>query len=87
MGTPRGGRRGAGGRGRGIVLDVAARQYHALNRTGALLWHRLENDADTAELAQLLTEKYDLAADAAGADVTAFLARLEELDLVREVGA
>jgi PqqD family protein of HPr-rel-A system len=66
-----------------VVLDVATRQYHGLNRTAAVLWERLSDGATQHELARTLAESFDIGAEQASADAGRFLAVLRELDLVR----
>ena len=49
-----------------------------LNETGVLLWHKLESDCTIEELADAITDEYEVAYDEALADVKAFLKRLDD---------
>ncbi len=65
-----------------VVLDTEARVYHALNPSGRLLWRRLEAGASPGQLAEALTERYDVTRAQAAEDVGAFLQALVDRDLV-----
>ena len=47
-----------------------------LNETGALLWQKLEQGAEKADLINTLLAEYDVTADMAQADVEEFLQKL-----------
>lgn len=47
-----------------------------LNETGAFLWQKLETGADLDGLVAALTAEYDVTADEARADATAFCKKL-----------
>ena len=53
-----------------------------LSETGAFLWQRLPEAQNARELADALTEAYDVDADTALADVEAFLAQLRAFDII-----
>ena len=48
-----------------------------LNETGALMWQKLEQGAEKADLVDALLAEYDVTADVAQADVEEFLQKLE----------
>lgn len=48
-----------------------------LNGAGEVLWKKLEQGADRAELVQALLDKYDVDEATANADTAAFLEKLE----------
>jgi len=64
-----------------IVLDSAASEYLGVNRTGAVLWHRIAEGANRKALIGVLEAE---GADAAGArrDVDLFVASLDQLGLL-----
>jgi hypothetical protein len=53
-----------------------------LNATGRWLWEQLERPKTTAELADLLVERYPAGAHRAFADVESFVSALAERDLI-----
>lgn len=50
-----------------------------LNESGVLLWKRLEQGAETADLVAALLGEYDVPADIARADVEEFLQKLRRV--------
>ena len=48
-----------------------------LNETGAMLWQKLEQGAEKADLVAALLDEYDVTAEMAQADVEEFLQKLE----------
>jgi len=55
-----------------------------LNDTGAMLWQKLEQGADMAELVKAVTDEYDVAEAVAAADVEEFLGRLAAAGALEE---
>lgn len=53
-----------------------------LNDTGKFLWERLEVGAEESELVSALLAEYDVTEELAAQSVTAFVARLKELDFL-----
>lgn len=53
-----------------------------LNDTGKFLWERLAVGAEEAELVSALLAEYDVTEELATQSVTAFVARLKELDFL-----
>ena len=53
-----------------------------LNETGKFLWERLAVGAEEAELVAALLAEYDVTEELATKSVTAFVARLKELDFL-----
>jgi hypothetical protein len=66
-----------------VILDLAASKYLSLNGTGALLWTALADGADDDQLIAVLTDRFEIDAETAGRDVSAFLQRCVALGLVR----
>ena len=53
-----------------------------LNGTGRFLWERLETETEEAELVKALLSEYDVTEEIAAKSVSAFVARLKELDFL-----
>ena len=53
-----------------------------LNDTGAFLWQQLQNDCTDEQLTAALLEEYDVTAEVAGADVAAFIEKLQQAELL-----
>jgi hypothetical protein len=66
-----------------VAVDLRAGEYLAVNPSGAVLFPALAKGAARDELAALLTDRFDVAADAALADVDAFLGVLDQRGLVQ----
>ena len=67
-----------------VVLDLDGSVYFGLNGTGAVLWKRLVDGADGADLAALLVHDFAVPAPRAAADVEAFLDDLRQHGLLSE---
>jgi hypothetical protein len=65
-----------------VAIDVRGSTYLTANGSGLALWAALAEGATRDELVAVLTESYDVAAETAAADVDAFLAALEERELL-----
>jgi hypothetical protein len=65
-----------------VVLDLADSVYLKLNGTARTLWERLAEPCDSAELCELLVERYDIDEDRAADDVGGFLDDLRRRGLV-----
>lgn len=64
------------------ALTVDFRCIITLNDTGAFLWQQLQQECSEAELVQQLLDEYDVTAERATADVTAFVEQLKKADLL-----
>ena len=54
----------------------------ALTEVGAFLWDRLTEARDAQELLRAVLEEYEVDADTAAADITAFLEKLRSLEIL-----
>ena len=70
------------GGGEAVLLHLASNQYFALNETGYRLWELLSEPAGEDELAQRLTETWDVDQADARDHVQAFLEEMKANDLV-----
>ena len=69
-----------------VSMNVAAfNGYIALNETCAFLWDLMATPQSAAQLAQKLTETYDVPYDQALTDVTALLQTMIDRGVVQEV--
>jgi hypothetical protein len=66
-----------------VILDSQQSLYLSLSGSGALVWKRLSQGADLAELEALLTETYGISEADAHTDVLAFLQMLRNHDLLQ----
>ncbi len=72
-----------------VVVGVGSETYRpnqimSLNETGAALWRKLEQGADTQTLIRSLTEEFEVDPVTAGNDLNAFLTQLREHALIDE---
>lgn len=65
-----------------VVLVVSTSTYLALNGTAGVLWRRLDTGATPVELAAELVAVYGVDEAIAAADVEAFLAALQDRELL-----
>jgi hypothetical protein len=65
-----------------VVLDLQGSAYYQLNGSGALLWHRLLDGGDRADLEAALVERYEVDERQASNDVDAFITALTEARLL-----
>jgi Coenzyme PQQ synthesis protein D (PqqD) len=67
-----------------VLLDLRTSTYLSLNASGSILWQRLAHGATESDLREELLQRFQLDADQAAADVTAFLNALRTRDLLAE---
>ena len=65
-----------------VALDLRKQVYLGVNRTGAAVWTSLAEGATRDELVEIVVERFDVTRESAGADIDAFLAQLEEQELL-----
>lgn len=65
-----------------VLLDLRRATYLRINRSGRVLWERLELGASRDELSTALAQRYGIDASRASTDVEQFLAMLEARDLL-----
>jgi hypothetical protein len=65
-----------------VAMDLRRSTYLAVNRTGAVLWPLLARGTTAEELAEAVTEAFEVERDVAERDVDAFLLMLREHDLL-----
>jgi hypothetical protein len=65
-----------------VVLDLEGSVYLKLNGSGRVLWERLAAGSTEPELIAALVEQFGIDAGRATADVAAFVADLEQRDLL-----
>ena len=67
------------------IVVLSRSTYYTVTGTGAALWHHLVDGATDASLVDELTLSYEVDRSTAQADVAAFLERLVDAGLVREI--
>jgi len=65
-----------------VALDLSDSVYLAINQSGGRLWPGLVSGATRDELIATLTDAYNIPAEDAARDVDAFIASLDERDLL-----
>ncbi|MBI5494844.1 MAG: PqqD family protein [Deltaproteobacteria bacterium] len=68
--------------GEAVVIDLETRRVLGLNRTGSLVWSRMDGRRTVAELSQDVAAAFQVAPETASRDVEAFLAPLVARGLV-----
>lgn len=61
-----------------VLLDLATSEYLSLNRTGTILWCRLERGATSTELADALAAAVARPPESVAGDVAEFVTMCEE---------
>lgn len=65
-----------------VAVDMRTASYLGANPAGALLWQSLATGATRDELVAALVERFGIDEEQAAADTDAFLAQLDEADLI-----
>jgi rhodanese-related sulfurtransferase len=65
-----------------VALDVRREEYFVVNASGAVLWPLLTAGTTPEALAECLTQRFDVPAERAAADVDGFLSRLRARDIL-----
>ncbi len=68
-----------------VAVGAASRSFSGiirLNETGKFLWERLAAEKTEEELCDALLSEYELSAEQARADVSAFVQKLKEAELL-----
>lgn len=66
-----------------VLLDLRSSQYLQINEAGSMLFQRLAEGADEADLVRALISAYGLDVDRAAGDVRSFLDMLRAHDLLQ----
>lgn len=59
------------------LLDPSSNTYFLLNRTGAVIWNKLEQESTLDEICAEVADKFDIAAEACRDDVESLLASMQ----------
>lgn len=70
--------------GEAVLLNLATKDYHRLNETGAFIWQRLETGATAAEVVTALREAFLVDAAEADRKVNVFFEELARRKLIQE---
>lgn len=77
--------RNVGGQNVVVAVGAASRSFSGiirLNETGRFLWEQLNAEKTEEELCDALLSEYELSAEQARADVSAFVQKLKEAELL-----
>ena len=72
--------------GEAIIMDLKSGHYYSCLNIGAAIWRGIEAGMDTAGLPGLLRGRFPDSGDEVARDVAAFLAQLQEYQLIRPAG-
>ncbi|MCB0308025.1 MAG: PqqD family protein [Bdellovibrionales bacterium] len=67
-----------------VVLNLDTKNYYRLNETGQVIWKRLENNQSPPEIADFLSESYDISREAALKDVYELIDNLKAEQLISQ---
>ncbi len=70
---------------KGFLFDTKTGHTYTLNKTGAFILKSLIEGVSSADLADKLTEKFDVPPEVATRDLDQFLTRLHSLDLLPDL--
>lgn len=70
--------------GEGVLLSMSAGLYFSLNQTAVVVWQALEKEQTIAQLAQVLSEKFNVNQERAMEDVRTLIEQLIARKLVLE---
>ena len=68
-----------------VAVGEEAMDFNGLittNETGAFLWNKLSNDISESDLVCAMLEEYEIDQETAAADISAFLLKLKEAELL-----
>lgn len=65
-----------------VIISPSESVMHELNDTGSLIWKNIDGRRSSAELAELLTQSYEVSQDVALADTEALLQQFLSRKLV-----
>lgn len=65
-----------------VLLHMKTKQYYSLNETGTFIWDAFQQGATVADIAERLTEVYDVEFDEAERYVASFFDDLSQEGLV-----
>lgn len=73
--------------GEAVLLDLRSGRYFGLNGTGARVWALLKDGLERKQIADAITEEFEVDLTTARADVDVFIAALTERGLIRRANA
>lgn len=68
-----------------VPLGESSAQFNSMvtmNETGAFIWKCLEKDMSVMEIAEKMTEEYDVSFENAEIDINGFIAYLKEKEII-----
>ena len=67
-----------------VILDLSTGLLHTLNATASFIWHRLDGRQTVQDIAQAVSQMFDVDIAVAEKDVAAVIARMGEQQLLQE---
>ncbi len=68
-----------------VMFDTAHGKYYGMNDIASAIWERLDEPVTVQEVCDSLVAEFDVSPEECRRDVTAFLIRLKEKDLIRVI--
>ncbi len=65
-----------------VLLNLKTRVYYSINETGSVIWNRLHSGKSVPEIAESLTDEYEIELSEAISHVESFLSGLADNGLV-----
>ncbi|HKK83838.1 MAG TPA: lasso peptide biosynthesis PqqD family chaperone [Atribacterota bacterium] len=65
-----------------VMMSIQQGEYYGLGKTGSFIWDHIEQPISIKELADLITEKYDINKEQCLQDILPFLNDLAEKQLI-----
>ena len=65
-----------------VMMSIQQGEYYGLGKTGSFIWDHIEQPISIKELADLITEKYEVGREQCLQDILPFLNDLEEKKLI-----
>ncbi len=66
----------------GVLVDLNTKKYYQLNETASLIWRGLEKRLPVSDIANELTERYDVTLDQATSSIETALRRFDAQKLL-----
>jgi len=66
-----------------VMMDLESNNYYGLNKVGKDIWEKIEEPTTLEELCSDLIKKYNVSFDKCKEDITPFLEKLQEMNIVK----
>lgn len=65
-----------------VMMNLESNNYFGLNKVGKYIWEFLEEEQTLDNLCEKLTSKYDVSFEQCKSDITPFINKLKELNII-----